>query len=123
MYSSSPSPKHRQKHIMGEAPKPHIEIIRPEVEILPPNHTEPRSSVSGSRVWLSVDSTGGTQRVYIAKPGPIATFLLVLAFGALLTISFVIALGVFTILLGISAVGLAGLLIYGLVRGALNRFR
>jgi hypothetical protein len=108
---------------MGERPKPKIEVIHPEVEILPRDHTEPRSSPSGSRVWLSVDSTGGTKRVYIAKPGPIATFLLVLAFGVLLTISFVIALGLFTILLGISAVGLAGLLIYGLIRGALNRFR
>ena len=93
---------------MGERPKPEIEVIHPEVEILPPDHSEPRSSVGGSRVWLSVDSHGGTRRVYIAKPGPIATFLLVLAFGVLLTVSFVVALGLFAILVGVSAVVLAG---------------
>jgi hypothetical protein len=108
---------------MGERTKPKIEIIHPQVEILPPDHQEPQSSVSGSRVWLSVDSQGGTRRVFVAKPGPVATFLLVLAFGALLTISFVVALGLFAILVGVSAVGLAGLAIYGLIRGALHRLR
>ena len=108
---------------MGERPKPRIEVIRPEVEVLPPNHVEPQSSVSGSRVWLSVDSHGGTQRVFIAKPGPIATILLVLAFAGLVTVSFVVALGLFTILVGVSAIGLAGLAVYGLIQGALKRLR
>jgi hypothetical protein len=108
---------------MGEAPKPRIEVIRPEVEILPPDHTEPQSSVSGSRVWLSVDSHGGTQRVFIAKPGPIATILMILAFGVLLTVSFVVALGLFAILVGVAAVALSGAVVYGLVRGALKRLR
>ncbi len=108
---------------MGEASKPRIEVIRPEVEILPPDHTEPRSSGRGSRVWLSVDAHGGTQRVYISKPGPIATILLVLAFGVLLTVSFVVALGLFAILVGVAAVALSGAAIYALVRGALRRLR
>ena len=108
---------------MGERPKPESEIIQPELEILPPNHAEPEFSVGGSRVWLSVDSQGGTRRVYVGKPGPIATILLVLAFGVLLTVSFVVALGIFAILLGISAVGLAGLLIYGLIRVGIKRLR
>jgi hypothetical protein len=110
-------------HIMGESPKPEIEVIRPEVELLPPDHAEPEASVDGSRVWLSVDSHGGTRRIYVAKPGPLATFLLVLAFGLLLTVSFVVALGLFAILVGISVVGLVGLMIYALVRGALSRLR
>ena len=75
---------------MGDRSKPEIEVIHPEVEVLPPDHFEPRSSVSGSRVWLSVDSHGGTRRVYVAKPGPIATILLALGFGVLLTVSFLV---------------------------------
>ena len=108
---------------MGERPKPRIEVIRPEVEVLPPNHVEPQSSVSGSRVWLSVDSHGGTQRVFIAKPGPIATILLVLAFAGLVTVSFVVALGLFAIFVGVSAIGLAGLAVYAMIRGTLKRLR
>jgi hypothetical protein len=108
---------------MGERTEPRIEVIHPQVEILPPDHVEPQSSVSGSRVWLSVDSHGGTQRVFIAKPGPIATILLVLAFAGLVTVSFVVALGLFTILVGVSAIGLAGLAVYGLIHGALKRLR
>jgi hypothetical protein len=79
--------------------------------------------VSGSRVWLSVDSHGGTQRVLIAKPGPIASILLILGFGVLLTVSFVVALGLFAILVGVGAVALSGAVVYGLVRGALKRLR
>ena len=108
---------------MGERPEPKIEVIRPEVEILPPDHSEPGPAGGPSRVWLSVDSQGGTRRVYVAKPGPIATILLVIALGALLTVSFVVALGLFAILVGVSAVGVAGLLIYGVIRGALKRLR
>lgn len=108
---------------MGEREKPEIEVIHPEVEILPPDHAEPASTAHGSRLWLSVDSRGGKHRVYVAKPGPITTFLLALAFGVLLTVSFVVALGLFAILVGVSAVVLAGLAIYGLIRGALNRIR
>ena len=93
------------------------------VEILPPDHTDPESTAGQSRVWLSVDSHGGTRRVYVAKPGPIATLLLVLAFSVLLTVSFVVALGLFAIFVGISAVVVSGLLIYGLIRAALSRFR
>jgi hypothetical protein len=108
---------------MGERPEPELEIIRPEVEILPPDDTDPRSTVGRSNIWLSVDSQGGTRRVYVAKPGPIATILLILAFGALMTVSFVVALGLFAILVGVSAVGVAGLLVYGVIRGALKRLR
>jgi uncharacterized membrane protein len=108
---------------MGEQPKPAIEVIHSEVEILAPDHSEPESTAGQSRVWLSVDSHGGTRRVYVAKPGPIATLLLVLAFGVLLTVSFVVALGLFAIFVGISAVVVSGLVIYGLIRTALSRFR
>ena len=67
--------------------------------------------------------TGAVHRIYVAKPGPIATMLLVLALGLLLTVSFVIALGLFAIVVGFTTVALAGAAIYGLIRGALNRLR
>jgi hypothetical protein len=108
---------------MAEQPNPKIEVICPEVEILPADHSAQESAISGSRMWLSVDSNGGTRRVYIAKPGPIATFLMLITFGVLLTVSIVLALGLFALLLSISAVALTGLLIFGLCRWAVNRLR
>ena len=112
-----------RKQIMSERTKPEIEVIRPEVEILPANHSEPGSGVGGSCGWLSVDSHGGTRRVFVARPGPIATILLVLGAGVLLTVSFVVALGLFAILVGVTAVALAGFVIHGLIRRAFNRLR
>jgi hypothetical protein len=108
---------------MAARPAPEIEVIHPEVEILPSNHPEPASAGNGSRVWLTVDSQGGTRRVYVAKPGPIATILLLLAFGMLVLVSIVVTLGLFAIVFAISTVALAGLFIYGLVRSALKRIR
>jgi hypothetical protein len=105
---------------MGER-TPAIEVIRPEVEILPQDHPEVGSASGMSGVWVTVDSQGRTRRIEFAKPGPIATFLMVLAFGVLLTASVVVALGLFAILLSISAVALTGMLIYGLCRWALKR--
>ncbi len=107
---------------MGERP-PEIEIIRPEVEILPQDHAEMGSASGASGVWVTVDSDERTRRIEFTKPGPIATFLMVLAFGVLLTVSVVVALGLFAVFLSISAVALTGMLIYGLCRWALNRLR
>jgi hypothetical protein len=108
---------------MRERASPQFKVIHPEVEVLPTDHSEPNGTVAGPRVWLRVDSQGTTRRIYVAKPGPIATFLLVLAFGVLLTMSFVVALGLFAIFVGIAAIAMTGLAIYGLVRGALKRLR
>jgi hypothetical protein len=107
---------------MGEKP-PEIEVIRPEVEILPRDHRESASAAGPSGVWVTLDSQGRTRRVYVAKPRPIATFLVVLAFGVLLTVSVVLALGLFALFLTFSAVALIGMLIFGLWRRALNRLR
>lgn len=74
---------------MGERPAPEIEVIRPEVEILPPDHPEVGSASGASQVWVTLDSHGHTRRIYVAKPGPIATLLMLIAFGVLLTVSVV----------------------------------
>jgi hypothetical protein len=108
---------------MGDRPTPETEVIHPEVEVLPPDHSEPNAASTRSPVWLSVDSQGGKFRVHVVKPGPIATLLMALAFGLLMIVSFVVALGLFAIVVGVSTVALGGLLIYGLVRGALKRLR
>jgi hypothetical protein len=108
---------------MSERPKPEIEVIRPEVEVLTADHSSPDSAGSGSQVWLAVDTDGGTRRVYVAKPSPIAAFLMLIAFGVLLIVSIVLALGLFALLLSISTVALTGLLIIGLCRWALSRLR
>jgi hypothetical protein len=108
---------------MAERPAPEIEIIHPEVEILPQDHREAGPAFGASGMWVTLDSQGRQRRVFVAKPGPIATLLMVMAFGVLLTVSFVLALGLFALLLTVSAVALSALLVIGLFRWALNRFR
>ena len=112
-----------RKHIMAERPAPEIEVIHPEVEILPPDHPEVGSATGASGVWVTLDSHGGTRRVYVAKPGPITTFLMLIAFGVLLTVSTILAFGLFALFLSFSAVAIAGLFIFGLFRWALSRLR
>ncbi len=108
---------------MGERPAPEIEVIRPEVEILPPDHPEVGSASGASQVWVTLDSHGRTRRIYVAKPGPIATLLMLIAFGVLLTVSVVLALGLFAIFLGVTAVAIAGFFIFALFRFALTGLR
>src|ERR1700722_9523522 len=55
-HPASPAPHCDRKQIMGEQRKPAIEVIHSEVEILPPDHSDPESTAGQSRVWLSVDS-------------------------------------------------------------------
>jgi hypothetical protein len=107
---------------MGERP-PEIEVIHPEVEILPRDHPDVGSALGVSGVWVTVDSQGRTRRIELAKPGPIATLLVVLAFGVLLTVSVVLALGLFALLLSFSAVAFTAFLVFGLCRWALKRLR
>jgi hypothetical protein len=108
---------------MGEQPTPRIEVLRPEVEILPPDHSEPGPSYGRSRVWITADAQGGAYRVHVVKPGPIATLLLFLALGVLLVVSFFTALALFVVFVGVSGLAAAGLLVYGLIRGATSRLR
>jgi hypothetical protein len=108
---------------MRERPVQEIEVIHPEVEILPRDQPEVGSAFGASGVWVTLDSQEGTRRVYVAKPGPIASVLMVLAFGVLLTVSAVLALGLFALFLSISAVAIGGLFVFGLFRWALNRIR
>ena len=108
---------------MSDPSKPPIEIIRPPVEILPSNDAEARQSVGSSRIFLSVDSHGGTRRIYVAKPGPIASFFLLLAAGAIVIASLAAAFVVGAVLLGLSVLAIAGLSIYGLLRRSLGRPR
>jgi hypothetical protein len=108
---------------MGERPAPEIKVIHPEVEILGNDLSGSHPAPGGSRIWLSVDANGGTRRVFVTKPGPITTFLLLLAFGALLTVSVVVAFFLFAFVAVASAVAVTGLLIYGFARRALTRLR
>jgi len=115
--------EHTEIDSMGERLKPDNEVLHPEVEVLAPDHSEPSTASARSRLWLTLDSQGGKYRVNVVKPGPVASLLLMLAFGGLMVVSFFVALALFAVFVGISAVAVAGLLIYGLVRGALNRLR
>jgi len=108
---------------MADQRAPEIEVIRPEVEVLPRDNRDQGPTFGASGTWITLHSDGGTRRVYVAKPGPIATILILVGLGVLLTVSFVLALGLFALLLSVSAVALTGLLIFGLFRWAFSRLR
>jgi len=108
---------------MSEQPTPKGVEPRDELEILPADTFDERSAIGGSRISVSFDARGGNRRVYIAKPGPIGTILLVVGLGMLLVVSFVVMLGVFAVLLCLSSVFMSGLLLYGLFERYLRRPR
>ena len=109
---------------MGDRPKPEIEVIRPEVEILPPDHSEPSTASGGIAAVVIRRLAGGQVPRARRQTGTDCHD----PAGAgvrrpLMVVSFVVALGLFAVFVGISAVAVAGLLVYGLVRGAMNRLR
>jgi hypothetical protein len=106
---------------MSERQEPEIEVIHPEVEVLPLDHFEPDSPRLGTRTLIAVRSSRGRQRIYMATPGPFTSAFLAVVFGIVLTLTFIAALGLFVFLIGASAVVLSGFLIYGLIHAALRR--
>ncbi len=108
---------------MSDLVTPASEVIHPAVEILPPDYGEHDSGNNRSGVWMTVNANGQTRRITIKKPGPILSILILIAFGAAATLSVVVAVGLFAIFLGIGAVAVASLVVFGFFRNALARFR
>lgn len=122
--NSSEATYRRRTHIMTERPTPELVIPRDQIEILPADPALQRPADGRSGMWVSSDANGVNHRVYVMKPGPIGTILLALAFGAVLAVTLVLALGllaVFAVLACISGIMAFGFLLYGRLRAYVSR--
>jgi len=97
--------------MMGERPKPQGEEPRSEPEIIPPGHAERGTP----RMRVFVD-TRSTERIYVAKPGPLAIILVILVTGLLSTLMLVLVLGAFLIWLPAVVLFATAALVAGLLR-------
>ena len=86
---------------MSKPPKPQGKEPRSEPEIIPPGHAERGSE----RV-----------RVYIAKPGPLGTILVILIVGLLSAALLVLLLGALLIWLPVVVLFVTGAIVVGLLR-------
>jgi hypothetical protein len=108
---------------MDQHQTPEVVIPRDQIEILPADPSDQRPVNDGPRAWGSIDAQGNNHRVYLVKPGPIATILLALLFGALAAATLVVLLGLFAVFACVAGLLIAGSLLYGLLRGSFHRLR
>ena len=100
---------------MNERTAPRPPLVEPE--IIPPG-AAPRHA---ARIWISTQ-TGQQKRVYIARPGPVASLLLLgVAVGGLAVFAFLLLLG--AVLLWLPLIGLVAgaALLSGLLGGRSSR--
>lgn len=101
--------------MMGQRPKPQAEEPRSEPEIIPPDHTSRRSAHTSSQPRLYVDSHG-TERIYIATPGPLGIILVGLVAGILSAVLLILLLGAFLIWVPLVVFLIAGAVVSGILR-------
>ena len=101
--------------MMGQQPKPQAEEPRSEPEIIPPDRTGRRSEHTSSRARVFVNSHG-TERIYIATPGPLGIILVVLVAGILSAVLLILLLGAFLIWVPLLAFFIAGAVVAGILR-------
>jgi hypothetical protein len=97
--------------MMSKRPKPQGEKPRSEPEIIPPEH----AGQGTPRMRVFVD-THGTERVYIAKPGPLGIIIIILVTGILSAVLFVLLSAVLLIAMPVVVLLVAAVIIAGLVR-------
>jgi hypothetical protein len=73
---------------------PPPERPRAEPEIIPPGQSGRRGGHDERTIWVSVDEQGGTQRIYVAQPGPFAII-------AALVIAALVLAGIVLLLFGL----------------------
>jgi hypothetical protein len=105
--------------MMDKRPKPQGEKPRSEPEIIPPEHAG-RTAQGTPRMRVFVD-TRGTERVYIAKPGPLGIILVILITGILSAVMLILLLGAFLIWLPVVVLLVAAAIIAGLLRRYFQR--
>jgi hypothetical protein len=93
-----------------------VEKPRSEPEIIPPDDVEHRSS--RARVFLD---THGTERVYIATPGPLGVILTILMTAILFMVMLALLLGALLFWLPLVIFFIAGAIIAGFLRAYFRR--
>jgi hypothetical protein len=96
---------------------PNPEQPPPESEIYPPGAT-----IRRERIWISA-GTQGTQRIYVARLGPVGLALLALIVGTMAVLALFLALGAALITVAVGAVLAIGAILSVVVHGQLRRFR
>ena len=91
-------------------PHPQSEEPRSEPEIIPPGGSER----GRSRMRFYIDDRIG--RVYITRPGPLGTILMVLVVGLLLTVMLIMLLGAFLVFLPAVILFVTAAIVAGLLR-------
>jgi hypothetical protein len=106
--------------MMDRRPKPEAEKPRSEPEIIPPDHAGRRSAHGSSRARIFVD-THGTERVFIATPGPLGIILVALIAGILSAVLLILLLGAFLIWVPLVVFFVAGAIVSGILRRKFRR--
>jgi hypothetical protein len=101
-------------HSMQQRLTPKPEQPPPEPEIYPPGATIPRERISIS---------AGTQRIYVARLGPVGLTLLALIVGTMAVLALFLALSAALITVVVGAVLAIGAIVSAVVHGRLRRFR
>lgn len=99
---------------------PWDEKSRSEPEIIPPDHAERRTAQDTQRTQVFVD-TRGTERVYIAKPGPLGLIVVALTTVILSVLLLTLLLGAFLIWVPLVIAFVAGAIIAGFLRAYFRR--
>ena len=99
---------------------PQGEKPRPEPELIPPDHVEPRTAQGTPRTRVFIDARG-IERVYVAKLGPLGIILAVLTTGILSAVMFILLFGAFLIWVPLVVFFIAGAIISGLLGAYFRR--
>jgi hypothetical protein len=100
---------------MAEPNDPKVERLRAEPEIIPPSRKRGERG-EASHVWVSVDGEGGTQRIYIARPGPFSLILAIVLAGLVLATVVLVVLGLVLFWIPVAVIIIAVLLLSGTIR-------
>ena len=106
--------------MMGQRQTPLAEEPRSEPEIIPPDHAGRRSAHASSRARVFVDSHG-TERIFIATPGPLGIILVALTAGILSAVLLILLLGAFLIWVPLVVFFVAGAIVSGILRRKFRR--
>jgi len=99
---------------------PPPERPRSEPEIIPPGRGERRGERT---IWVSLDDQGGTQRIYVAQPGPFAIIAALVIAGLVLAGIVLLLLGLVLFWIPVVILIVAALLLTGYIRYYWRRLR
>ena len=102
---------------MQQPPTPNSGLPQAESEIYPPG-----SAIPGERIWIST-STHRTQRIYVAKLGPVGLTLLALLIGIVAVAATFVLIGVAVISVTVGAALAIGAILTTVLRGRFRRLR